>query len=107
MKCQLQGTTTTYHCSQGAAYAEAKLLLASIVTVPSNGFVSQKTYDAGSRQGCQVIATSCVGLLSIAKSKDNILALYNDHLFMPSIALSDAIKRSVVLLTTNSSNNII
>jgi hypothetical protein len=31
--------TTTYHCLQGAVVAEAKLMLASIVTVPSNDFV--------------------------------------------------------------------
>jgi hypothetical protein len=39
MNCQLQEMTTTYNRSQGAVYAEAKLLLASIVTVPSNGVV--------------------------------------------------------------------
>jgi hypothetical protein len=31
--------TTTYHHSQGAANAEANLMLVSIVTVPSNGFI--------------------------------------------------------------------
>ncbi len=51
--------------------------------------------------------TSYVGLLSIAKSKDNNAYIYDNHLFFPSIVLSNAIKRIVVLLTTNSSNNII
>ncbi len=96
---------TTYHCLQGAAYAEAKLLLASIATVPSNGFVSQKTHDARSHWQCQAITTSRIGLLSIAESKDNNIAMYDDHLFFPSIALSDAIKRIVVLLTSEISNN--
>ncbi len=49
--------------------------------------------------------TSRVGLLLIAKSKDNDVAVYNDHLFFPSIALSDAIKKTVELLTSKSSNN--
>ncbi len=33
---------TTYHCLQGAANAEANLMLASIVTVPFNGFHGTK-----------------------------------------------------------------
>ena len=49
--------------------------------------------------------TSHVGLLLIAKSKDNNVAVYNDHVFFPSIALSNAIKKIVVLLTSKSSNN--
>jgi hypothetical protein len=39
MNCRLHKTTTTYHHLQGAADAETKLMLASSVTVPSNGFV--------------------------------------------------------------------
>jgi hypothetical protein len=38
--------------------------------------------------------------MSIAKSNYNNIALYNDHLFMPLIALSDTIKSIVVLLIT-------
>jgi hypothetical protein len=38
MNYQLHQTITTYHRLQGAADAEAKLMLASFVTVPSNGF---------------------------------------------------------------------
>jgi hypothetical protein len=49
--------------------------------------------------------TNRVGLLSIAKSNDNSVAVYDDHLFFLSIALSNAIKRIVVLLTSESSNN--
>ena len=39
MNCRIQEMTTTYNCSQGAVYAEVKPMLASDVTVPSNGFV--------------------------------------------------------------------
>ena len=39
MNCWLHKMMTTYYCLQGAANAEANLILASIVTVPSNGFV--------------------------------------------------------------------
>ncbi len=66
-----------------------------------------KTPDAGSRQLCQAITTSHVGLLLNAKSNDNNLAPYNDHLFLPLIALSNTVKRILVLLTSESSNNII
>jgi hypothetical protein len=96
---------TIYHRLKGEVYAEAKLLLASIVTVPSNGFVSQKTHDARSRQWCQAITTRRVGLLSIAKSKDNNVVVYDNHLFFPLIALNEAIKKIVVLLTSESSKN--
>jgi hypothetical protein len=96
---------TTYHRLQGAVYAKAKLLLASVVTVPSNGFISQETRDARSCQWCQAITTSHVGLLSIAKSNDNNIAIYDDHLFFPLIMLSNAINRIVVLLTSESSKN--
>jgi hypothetical protein len=96
---------TTHHFLQGAVYTEAKLLLASVVTVPSNGFVSQKTHDARSCQWCQAITTSHMGLLLIAKSKDNNVAVYNYHLSFPSIALSNAIKTVVVLLASEISNN--
>jgi hypothetical protein len=89
---------------RSAADAEAKLMLASNVTVPSNGYV---VLDARSPQRCQAITTSRVGLLSIAKSKDNKVSVYDDHPFFPSIALSNAIKRIALLLTTHSSNNII
>ncbi len=51
--------------------------------------------------------TSCVGILLIAKSNNNNVALYDNHLFLPLIALSDTVKKILVLLTTNSSNNII
>jgi hypothetical protein len=53
------------------------------------------------------ITTSRVGLLSIAKSNHNNVALYNNHLFLPLIVLSNAVKRNIVLLTSESSNNII
>jgi hypothetical protein len=43
--------------------------------------------------------------LLIAKSKDNSVTMYDDHLLFPSIAMSDTIKRILLLLTTNSSNN--
>ncbi len=49
--------------------------------------------------------TNRVGLLSIAKSNNNNVAVYDNHLFFPSIMLSDAIKKIVVLLTSESSNN--
>jgi hypothetical protein len=75
------------------ADAEAKLMLASIVTVPSNGFV---VCDARSPQWCQAITTSHVGLLLIAKSKDNIIIVYNHHLLFLLIALSNTIKKIVV-----------
>jgi hypothetical protein len=65
MNCQLHETTTTYHCSQGAAEAEAKLMLAGIVTVPSNGFVFHHC----------ATTTNPVGLLFIAKSNDNKVAM--------------------------------
>jgi hypothetical protein len=81
-------------------YAEANLLFASIVTVPSNDFVSQKTHDARSHQWCQAIMTNRVGLLSIAKSNNDNVTQYKDHLFLPLIALSDGIKRIVVLSAT-------
>ncbi len=68
MNCQLQKKTIIYIRSWGAAYAEAKLLLARVVTVPSNGVAFQKNRDARSYQWCQAIMTSCVGLLGIAKS---------------------------------------
>jgi hypothetical protein len=84
-----------------AADAEAKLMLASNAAVPSNGFVFR---DARSPQWCQAITTSRVGLLLIAKSKDNNVAVYDAHLFFPSIALSNAIKRIVVLLTSQVSD---
>ncbi len=64
-----------------------------------------KNCDARSRQRFQAITTSCVGLLLIAKSNNNNIAVYNNHLFFPSIALSNAINRNVVLLTSESSNN--
>jgi hypothetical protein len=77
-------------------------MLASDVTVPSNGFVIR---DARSPGRCQAITTSHVGLLSIAKSKDNNATVYNNHLFFLLIVLSNAIKKIVVLLTSESSNN--
>ena len=43
--------------------------------------------------------------LSIAKNSDNQATVYDDHLFFPSIALSNAINKIVVLLTAESSNN--
>ncbi len=49
--------------------------------------------------------SSRVGLLLIAKSNDNNVALYKDQLFLLSIALSDAINRIVLLLTSESSDN--
>jgi hypothetical protein len=89
--------------------AEAKLMLASIVPVPSNVLSSTtallKKHDARSCWWLQAITTSGVGLLSIAKSNDNKGAVYNNHLFFLLIALSDAIKKIVVLLTSESSNN--
>ncbi len=66
-----------------------------------------KIHDARSYQQCQAIMTSRVNLLLIAKSNNNNIPLYNDHLFFPLIALSNAIKRIVVSLTTHSSSNII
>ena len=52
-----------------------------------------------------VIATTCVGLLSIAKNNYNKATVYDNHLFFPLIALINAIKKCVVLLTAESSNN--
>ncbi len=49
--------------------------------------------------------TNCMGLLLIANSKDNNVVVYNDHLIFPLIALSNATKTIVVLLTSKSSNN--
>ncbi len=51
------------------------------------------------------IATTHVGLFSIAKSNDNKAIVYNDHLFFLSIVLSNTINKIVVLLTAESSNN--
>ncbi len=93
---------TTYHPSWGAVYAEAKLLLAGIVTVTSNVFVF---CDARSPWRGQAITISHVGLLLIVKSKDYNAAIYNNHLFFLLITLSNAIKKIVVLLTSESSNN--
>jgi hypothetical protein len=50
------------------------------------------------------IATTRVGLLSIAKNNDNKATLYNDHLFFLSIVLRKDIKKIVVLLTAESNN---
>ncbi len=44
--------------------------------------------------------TNRVGLLSIAKSNNDNVTQYKDHLFLPLIALSDGIKRIVVLSAT-------
>jgi hypothetical protein len=66
-----------------------------------------KTRDARSPWWCQATTTSHVGLLLIAKSKDNNIPVYDNHLFLPPIVLSDAIKKYVVLLTTTVSKNII
>jgi hypothetical protein len=77
-----------------AADAEAKLMLASDVTVPSNGFVFR---DARPHQQFQAIRTNHMGLLLVARIKDNNVAVYDDHLFFPSIPLSDTIKKIVVL----------
>jgi hypothetical protein len=85
--CVSRNTTTV---DEDAADAEAKLMLANNVTVPSNGFVIR---DARSPRRCQAITTSRVGLLSIAKSKDNKVTVYDDHLLILSIVLSDAKKR--------------
>ncbi len=109
MNCQLHETRTTYHCLQGAVYAEAKLLLASVVTVPSNGFVFH--YCVIEHSWCEITSTvpghnnKPCGPIVIAMSKDNKVTVYDDHLFFPLIALSNAIKQIVLLLTTNSSNN--
>jgi hypothetical protein len=46
-----------------------------------------------------------VWALSIAKSNNNSVAVYEDHLLFPSVALSNAIKRIVVLLTSESCKN--
>ena len=43
--------------------------------------------------------------LSIAKNNDNKATVYDDHLSFPSIVLSNAINKIVVLLTAESSNN--
>ncbi len=43
--------------------------------------------------------------LSIAKNNDNKATVYDDHLFFPLIALSNAVNKIVVLLTAESSNN--
>ncbi len=95
---------------RGVVYIEARLLLASNVTVPFNGLSStnalSKTCDTRSCWLSQVIMTSLVGQLLIAKSNNNNVTLYNNQLFLPLIALSNAIKRITMLLTTNSSNNI-
>ncbi len=77
-------------------------MLASDVTIPSNGFVVR---DARPSRWCQAITTSRVGLLLIAKSKDNNVTVYNNHVFFPLIMLSNTIKKVVVLLTSESSNN--
>ncbi len=44
-----------------------------------------------------------MGLLLIAKSNNNNVALYTDQLFFLSNALSGAVKRILVLLPTKSS----
>ncbi len=107
MYCQL----IIYDCSQGAADAEAKLMLARNwqyhPMVLSFTNVLPKTCDAGLWWLCQAIMTSHVGLFSIAKSNDNSAPLYNEQLFLPSIVLSNVIKNIVVLLTSESSSNII
>jgi hypothetical protein len=64
-----------------------------------------KNRDARSCQRFQAIRTNHVGLLSIAKSNNNNVAMYNDNLFFPLIALSNAIKKIAVLLASESSNN--
>ncbi len=64
-----------------------------------------KNHDARSRQQFQAITTNHVGILSIANKSNNNVAVYDDHLLCPSIVLSNTIKRIVLLLATNSSNN--
>ncbi len=77
-------------------------MLASIVTVPSNGFVIRA---ARSPWRFQAITKNRVGLLSVVKSNDNNVTVYDDNFFSLLIALSDAIKKIVVLSTFESSNN--
>jgi len=43
--------------------------------------------------------------LSIVENNDNKATECDDHLFFPSIALSNAINKIVVLLTAENSNN--
>jgi len=47
----------------------------------------------------------CGPFLSIAKNNDNKATVCDDHLFFPSIVLSNAINKIVVLLTAEHSNN--
>ncbi len=75
--------------------------------VPHKYCFSQTDHHGTVTTSSHAIMTSPVGLLLIAKSNNNNIALYDNHLFFPLIALSDTIKRILVLLTTNSSNNII
>ncbi len=111
MICWLQETMIIYNRLQGAADAEARLLLASNVTVPSSGFVFHKRITE--YPWCNI--TSALpghnnkpwGLLPIAKSDDNNVTLYNNQLFLLSTLLKDALKNFVVLLTIESSSNII
>ncbi len=49
--------------------------------------------------------TSHVGLLSIAKSNNNNIVLNANQLFLPLNTSSNADKRMLVLLYTNSSNS--
>ncbi len=103
--------TITYHCLQGAAGAEAKLMLASILTLPSNGFVFHKCITKD--PWCKIRSTVLghkdkrLGLLSIVKSNDNNIALYDNQLFLRLIALGNALKRILELLTSESNNIII
>ncbi len=109
MNCWLLKTTTTYHRLQGAVDAEAMLMLASIVTVPSNGFVFH--HRDTEEPWCEITPgvpghnDKPCGPLSIVKSNDNNVPMYDDHLFFLLIVLSNTIKKIVVLLTSESSNN--
>ncbi len=84
-------------------------MLASIVTVPSNGFVFY--HWVVEEPWCEITLrvpghnNKLCEPLSIAKSNDNNVAVDNDHLLFPLIALSNAIKKIVVLLTSEISNN--
>ncbi len=58
--------------------------------VLSSTYALPKTREVRSHWLCQAITTSRVGLLLIAKSNNNNVAPWDNHLFLPLIALSNA-----------------
>jgi hypothetical protein len=78
MDCPTQQSIVLCFSSQDVTMTKlfhARIALAKLITMEQ-------------QQHLPMITTSHVGLLLIAKSNDNNVAIYNDHLFFPPIALT-------------------